>query len=73
LAGDRVASQDDLLAGDVVIFSSSPSNRIADQVGIYISDGVFIHLADPSVGVVEETLDTDYYKSRYLTGRRVIH
>ncbi|MBI3547619.1 MAG: C40 family peptidase [Elusimicrobia bacterium] len=72
LLGQRVASAEELRSGDVVFLSESPSSRMIDRVGIYLSDGVFIHFVNPSVGVVEESLDTEFYRRRYLTARRII-
>lgn len=64
-----------LQAGDLVFFSginaSSKSAKIS-HVGIYIGNGKFIHAANSSRGVVIDELDSDYYKTHYVTARRVI-
>ena len=71
LVGDRVKSSKDLRMGDLVFFSGEKISRIVGHVGIYVNNGVFIHL--PSSGaVVMESLYSDYYRQRYLTARRVI-
>ena len=71
LVGDRVKSSKDLRMGDLVFFSGEKVSRIVGHVGIYVNNGVFIHL--PSSGVVlMESLYSDYYRKRYLYGRRVI-
>ena len=70
-AGDRVKSSKDLRMGDLVFFSGENVSSRVGHVGIYVNNGVFIHL--PSSGVVvEESLYSDYYRKRYLTARRVI-
>jgi len=71
LVGERVASSRDLRMGDLVFFSGEKVSRIVGHVGIYVNNGIFIHL--PSSGAVAmESLYSDYYRRRYLTGRRVI-
>ncbi|MCX5795259.1 MAG: C40 family peptidase [Elusimicrobia bacterium] len=71
LVGDRVKSSKDLRMGDLVFFSGEKVTRIVGHVGIYVNNGIFIHL--PSSGVVVmESLYSDYYRARYLAARRVI-
>jgi len=71
VAGRRVASPRDLRMGDLVFFCGERVSRIVGHVGIYVNNGIFIHL--PSTGVVlMESLYSDYYRKRYLSGRRVI-
>lgn len=64
-----------LQAGDLVFFSGinakSKSAKIS-HVGIYIGSGKFIHAANSNRGVVIDELDSDYYKTHYVTARRVI-
>lgn len=64
-----------LQAGDLVFFSginsSSKSAKIS-HVGIYIGNGQFIHAANSNRGVVIDDLNSDYYKTHYVTARRVI-
>jgi cell wall-associated NlpC family hydrolase len=71
LVGDRVNSSRDLRMGDLVFFSGAKVSRIVGHVGIYVNNGVFIHLPASGV-VVMESLFSDYYRRRYLGGRRVI-
>jgi hypothetical protein len=71
LRGRRVASTKNLRMGDLVFFSGEKISRIVGHVGIYVNNGIFIHL--PSSGVVVmESLYSDYFRKRYLTARRVI-
>ncbi|MDD5630116.1 MAG: C40 family peptidase [Elusimicrobia bacterium] len=71
LCGDPVKSSQDLRMGDLVFFSGEKVSRAVGHVGIYVNNGVFIHL--PSSGVVVmESLYSDYYRARYIRARRVI-
>ena len=42
------------------------------HVGIYIGGNRFIHAANPSKGVVEESLSNSYYDQRYVKARRIL-
>ena len=72
LAGTRVSSSKELRMGDLVFFSGEKVTRIVGHVGIYVNNGIFIHLSRPEAGVSMESLFSDYYRQRYLTARRVI-
>ena len=64
-----------LQVGDLVFFSginASSSSASISHVGIYIGNGEFLHAANPSRGVVIDELSSDYYKTHYVTARRVI-
>ncbi|WP_409302936.1 LysM peptidoglycan-binding domain-containing protein [Peribacillus sp. SCS-155] len=51
-------------AGDLVFFSSSPSNKkMITHMGIYLGNGEFIH-ASSSKGVRIDTLGLSYYQTR---------
>jgi len=71
LSGSRVASSKDLRMGDLVFFSGAKVSRAVGHVGIYVNNGIFIHLSKPDAGVSMESLYSDYYRQRYLTARRV--
>ena len=64
-------SRSDLMPGDIVIFRDWDNEDIG-HCGIYIGGGEFIHAANPSRGVVIDTLDSGYYYERYICGRRVL-
>lgn len=69
--GTKVAKSD-LKAGDLVFFDTSGSNNGGiTHVGIYVGDGKFAH-ASSSKGVTIDSLDSSYYKPRYVTARRVL-
>ena len=59
-----------LEAGDLVLFKGATGNSIG-HVGIYIGENNFIHASNPSDGVKITSMSTSYYKSRYVTSRRV--
>ncbi|MBI5209086.1 MAG: C40 family peptidase [Elusimicrobia bacterium] len=71
LLGDRVASSRDLRMADLVLFSGEKADRRVGHVGIYASNGIFIHLPSSKV-VAMESLYSDYYRKRYLGARRIL-
>ena len=71
--GTRVRRSGDLRMGDIVLFSGEKIGRKAGHVGIYVGNGIFIHQAKPDMGVVMESLFSDYYRRRYLGARRLIN
>ena len=66
--GDDVA-REDLQFGDLVFFNTR--GRGVSHVGIYLGEGVFAH-SSSSGGVKTNSLNEDYYNSRYLWAKRVI-
>lgn len=67
--GVKVAKSD-LLPGDLVFFHANTS--YITHVGLYIGGGLFIHAANPSQGVVIDTLESGYYSTRYYGACRII-
>ncbi|GIP19023.1 hypothetical protein J40TS1_46650 [Paenibacillus montaniterrae] len=64
--------KEDLKLGDLVFFDTSGKNNGSiSHVGIYVGDGKFAH-ASTSKGVTIDSLDSSYYKPRYVTARRVL-
>ena len=63
----------DLRPGDLVFFGASPGSRAITHVGMVTvvdDEGVdFIH-ASSSLGVVENSLESDYYLSRFIRAVR---
>ena len=70
--GEPVKSTD-LRPGDLVFFGASPGSRSITHVGMVTvadAEGVdFIH-ASTSLGVVENSLESDYYLSRFIRAVR---
>lgn len=60
----------DRAVGDILFFSSGKSGGKVAHVGIYIGDNKMIH-ASSSRGVIEESLDLNYYRTHYLGVGRV--
>lgn len=70
--GRRLKDAKQLRMGDLVFFSGEKVSRRVGHVGIYVNNGIFIHLSKPSEGVRMESLYNDYYRKRYLAARRLI-
>lgn len=62
--------RDNLLIGDLVFFSSSKSNGKVGHVGMYIGNNRMIH-SSSSRGVIESSLDENYYVKYYHSAGRV--
>lgn len=62
-------SRNQLKAGDLVFFNTSGSG--VSHVGMYIGDEKFIH-ASTSKGVRVDTLSSGYYKTKFVSGSRII-
>lgn len=67
--GEKVAKAD-LQQGDMVFFAHNGS-RIS-HVGMYVGDGKFIHSPSTGKSVEIVNLDSKYWKSRFITARRVV-
>ena len=62
-------SKAELKSGDLVFFNTS--GKGISHVGMYIGDSKFIH-ASSSKGVRIDNLNSSYYKSRFVSGSRII-
>lgn len=62
-------SKDRLKPGDVVVFRIS--SRSGLHTGIYSGNGKFIHSPSSGKTVREDSINSDYWKPRYLTARRL--
>lgn len=67
----RAVNKSELKEGDLVFFNNTSDGSIG-HVGIYIGNGNFIHAANPSRGVVIDTMNSGYYNTYYYSARRVI-
>lgn len=64
-------SRGELQPGDLVMFNSGSSSP-ASHVGIYVGNGQFIHSSAPGVGVVIDSLNSNFYSRTYVGARRVV-
>lgn len=65
-------SKEDLKTGDLILFYDEGKNKIG-HTGIYISNGEFIHAANPKRGVVTDNLNTNtYYNERFIVAKRIV-
>jgi cell wall-associated NlpC family hydrolase len=58
----------DLQTGDLIFFANNKKKRI-NHVGVYLSDGQFIH-ASSSQGITVSSLEDRYWKKRFVGSRR---
>ncbi len=67
--GEIISDVDDLQFGDLVFFDTR-SGVSPGHVGIYIGDELFAH-ASTKKGVTISSITHSYYKTRFMSGRRV--
>lgn len=67
-AGTPVSTSE-LQFGDLVFFNTT--GRVPSHVGIYIEDDLFAH-ASVTRGVTFSSLESTYYKKRYVGARRIV-
>ena len=58
-----------LLPGDIVVFKTSWTGY---HTGIYLGEGRFVHSPKPKTRVRIDSLQKEYWKDHYVTGRRVV-
>lgn len=66
----RPVPDGELQFGDLVFFNTT--GRIPSHVGIYIEDDIFAH-ASVTRGVTFSSLESTYYRKRYVGARRIAH
>lgn len=59
----------ELQTGDLVFFGSGKKKKRINHVGVYLSDGQFIH-ASTSEGVMVSSLSDKYWRKRYVGSKR---
>lgn len=64
----ETVSRNTLEAGDLLFFQPSSKGR---HVGVYLSEGFFVH-AGTSTGVTISDLNNNYWRSSYVTAKRVL-
>ena len=63
-------SRDELKTGDLVFFATGRNRKGINHVGIYLSDGKFIHSARTK-GVVISNLEDPHWQVRLISARRL--
>ena len=63
-------NKSDLKPGDLVFFNTS--GRGISHVGIYVGNGNMIHAPSSGKTVRVESINSSYYKSRYVTAKRIL-
>ena len=64
----KLVNKSDLQPGDLVFFKTTSAE--VGHVGMYVGNGQFIHSPNKSKPVKYDSLDSSYYKSRYVRSRR---
>jgi cell wall-associated NlpC family hydrolase len=73
-APGKKVSKDQLQKGDLVFFKNTYNSGYKDgvsHVGIYLGDGKFINNSSSKGRVVVTDLNSDYWGSRWLGGKRI--
>ena len=64
-------NRSELKFGDLIFFDTT-SRSFPGHVGIYLGNDLFAH-ASQSRGVIISSLNSEYYKTRFVGGRRVLN
>lgn len=68
--GTKITNKNALQFGDLVFFNTT-KNNFPGHVGIFLGDNLFAH-ASFSKGVTVSSLESSYFKTRYVGARRAI-
>jgi len=68
--GEKISSQHSLRFGDLVFFNTT-KNSFPGHVGIFLGENLFAH-ASFSNGVTVSSLQSSYFKTRYVGARRAV-
>lgn len=68
--GEKLSRNEDLKFGDLVFFNTT-KRSYPGHVGVYLGQDLFAH-ASLSQGVIVSSLQSSYYKTRYVGARRVV-
>ena len=60
----------DMIPGDLIFFCSN--NYCIDNVGLYVGNGMFIHITKETCQVATSCIVASYYKSKYVLSKRII-
>ena len=64
-------NRSDIMPGDLLFFATMGGGRVS-HVGMYIGGGRMIHAANSRCGVRFSDIHSDYFRTRFVTARRVI-
>jgi cell wall-associated NlpC family hydrolase len=67
----RTVSRNAVKPGDLVFFKTSSRNPVT-HVGIYIGRRQFIHASTSARSVRVDSLDSDYFRRRFVVAKRVL-
>ena len=70
-ANGTAVSREELLPGDIVLFSGYSGGNSIGHAGIYIGDGNMVHSPRPGRSVCVESIYSSYYGSRFVCARRI--
>jgi len=66
-------SKDELITGDLVYFDTNGGLNGVNHVGIYLSDGDFIHASSGNnMKVMISSVDEKFYRNSYMGATRII-
>ena len=69
-ASGKAVKKSQLQPGDIVVFRISARSGI--HTGIYSGKGNFVHSPSSGKRIREDNINTDYWKRRYVSARRIL-
>ncbi len=66
----KAVKRSQLTPGDIVVFRISSRSGI--HTGLYSGNGKFVHSPSSGKRIREDSINTDYWKRRYVSARRVL-
>lgn len=64
--------REELIPGDLVFFSRNGRKEGINHVGIYIGNDRFIHFSSSRRGLAIDSLESDYFKRRFIGAKRIL-
>ncbi|QER42489.1 LysM peptidoglycan-binding domain-containing protein [Thermodesulfobacterium sp. TA1] len=64
--------KEELIPGDLVFFVRNHRSERISHVGIYIGNNRFIHFSSTKKGLAIDSLDSNYFKTRFVGAKRVL-